>query len=284
MSSGRCFFRRLVIESLLARWAVDLHFAWIRISKAGRSEGERLTVVDAAPTLILRRSALRQVGLQSSLNGCSVVQKQSYTTTGVPPWRVLVDGYHQLRSVRQQARRIGPHVTNLLRDLDGIAASISSLTGLTLRGLRALEIGHGQVQVLIGYMASLGNDVTGIDLETMPQGLLDVAGYWRLYRRNGAMRALKTAGRELSGINRALRREFCRQRAISAWPAYRQMAMDATCLEFDTGSFDLVYSTDVFEHLPDPQAALREVRRVLRPQGRRALWVIWAGAASPCLR
>jgi hypothetical protein len=35
-SSGRCFFRRLVvIESLLARRAVDLHIAWIRISKAG---------------------------------------------------------------------------------------------------------------------------------------------------------------------------------------------------------------------------------------------------------
>jgi hypothetical protein len=34
-SSGRCFFRRLVIESLLARRPVDLHIAWIRISKAG---------------------------------------------------------------------------------------------------------------------------------------------------------------------------------------------------------------------------------------------------------
>jgi len=37
-SSGRCFFRRLVvIESLLALRAIDLHIYWIRISKAGRS-------------------------------------------------------------------------------------------------------------------------------------------------------------------------------------------------------------------------------------------------------
>jgi len=40
ISSGRCFFRRLVvIESLLALWAVDLHTGWIRISKAGDFAG-----------------------------------------------------------------------------------------------------------------------------------------------------------------------------------------------------------------------------------------------------
>jgi hypothetical protein len=38
ISSGRCFFRLLVIESLLARRAVDLHIDWIRISKAGHGD------------------------------------------------------------------------------------------------------------------------------------------------------------------------------------------------------------------------------------------------------
>jgi hypothetical protein len=37
ISSGRCFFRLLVIESLLARRAVDLHTDWIRISTAGQA-------------------------------------------------------------------------------------------------------------------------------------------------------------------------------------------------------------------------------------------------------
>jgi hypothetical protein len=42
ISSGRCFFRHLaVIDSLLARCAVDLHIRWIRISKAGQQEPAR---------------------------------------------------------------------------------------------------------------------------------------------------------------------------------------------------------------------------------------------------
>jgi hypothetical protein len=53
INSGRCFFRRLVVlESLLALWAVDLHIRWIRISKAGRQKkgckARYLKEVDAA--------------------------------------------------------------------------------------------------------------------------------------------------------------------------------------------------------------------------------------------
>jgi SAM-dependent methyltransferase len=38
-------------------------------------------------------------------------------------------------------------------------------------------------------------------------------------------------------------------------------------LPFADGSFDLVYSRYVFEHLPDPGEALREIARVLAPGG-----------------
>jgi SAM-dependent methyltransferase len=40
-----------------------------------------------------------------------------------------------------------------------------------------------------------------------------------------------------------------------------------TTLPFADGSFDVVMSFDVFEHIPDTDAHLREVRRVLRPGG-----------------
>jgi len=43
--------------------------------------------------------------------------------------------------------------------------------------------------------------------------------------------------------------------------------VDATSTHFPEGGLDLVLSSDVLEHVPDYQAALRETARVLRPGG-----------------
>jgi SAM-dependent methyltransferase len=48
---------------------------------------------------------------------------------------------------------------------------------------------------------------------------------------------------------------------------------DVCALPFADGSFDLVFATDVVEHVDDDLAALREIRRVLRPGGRALLTV-----------
>jgi ubiquinone/menaquinone biosynthesis C-methylase UbiE len=54
---------------------------------------------------------------------------------------------------------------------------------------------------------------------------------------------------------------------------------DAAHLTFEDASFDLVLSQNVFHHVPDWEAAVREVARVLRPGG----YFIWLDLAAPRL-
>ena len=54
-----------------------------------------------------------------------------------------------------------------------------------------------------------------------------------------------------------------------------------TRLAFDDPSFDLVYANFVVEHLDAPEAAFREWRRVLRPDG--ALVLLTSNQANPAL-
>jgi len=51
------------------------------------------------------------------------------------------------------------------------------------------------------------------------------------------------------------------------YPGVRFIAMDAQHLDFPDASFDVIVSSENFEHLPDQSSHLRELARVLRPDG-----------------
>jgi len=132
--------------------------------------------------------------------------------------------------------------------------------------LSMLEIGAGQLPRQTAYYAAR-HDVIAVDLDVVVRHSLDVTSYARMARQNGLSRVIKTAGRKAVGFDRAYQRETCRQLGLSRLPRWRTRQMDATALAFDDDSFDFIYSYDVFEHLPNPAAVVRESARVLRPGG-----------------
>lgn len=59
-----------------------------------------------------------------------------------------------------------------------------------------------------------------------------------------------------------------------AFPELKLLVGDAEQLPFPDQSFDAVISFETFEHLPDPEAALCEMARVLKPGGRMLVYAI----------
>jgi len=56
----------------------------------------------------------------------------------------------------------------------------------------------------------------------------------------------------------------------------RFVQADARAMPFPDGEFDAVWSIWVLEHVPNPEQALREIRRVLKPNGVAFLFPAWA--------
>ncbi len=81
----------------------------------------------------------------------------------------------------------------------------------------------------------------------------------------GAMlHTLAERGCRVSGVE--LRQDLMDE-ARRWYPDLPIQRVAGTDLPFPDGSFDVVISLDVFEHIPDSDAHLREVARVLRPGG-----------------
>ena len=152
-----------------------------------------------------------------------------------------------------------------LARLRRVEAAIGEETGIVLDDLDALDVGAGQLLLAMIYFGR-GNRVVGIDQNVIAQGFHPKV-YWDMLRTNGVQRLLKTLARKALGIDRRYRRRFQALLGVERVPPLRVLQMDAGELEFDSCSFDFVYSLLVLQHVQEPDAVLREVARVLRPGG-----------------
>jgi ubiquinone/menaquinone biosynthesis C-methylase UbiE len=89
--------------------------------------------------------------------------------------------------------------------------------------------------------------------------------------RGGFVRELARNGARVTGCDfsfSALRVARAKLDDVRGGVAATLVHGDAQCLPFADASFDLIVSCETIEHLPDVQAAIREMHRVARPGGK----------------
>jgi SAM-dependent methyltransferase len=153
----------------------------------------------------------------------------------------------------------------VLKQARDIEMRLERASGHSLADGKVLEIGAGQSLIQLTYFNVRAHAV-GIDTDAV-LNQASLADYVQMWRVNGSLRTLKTIARKALGVDAGIRQELKRQLAVEKLPRPRVLQMDAAAMSFSDESFDAVYSRAVFEHLLDPQAVLREVRRILKPGG-----------------
>jgi SAM-dependent methyltransferase len=142
---------------------------------------------------------------------------------------------------------------------------VAEHTGVKVENLKVLEIGPGQLLRYLRCWAA-NNDAVGIDTDIIPQGYR-VDDYVRMLRHSPAIRSVKTLARKALGGDLRFNQALARELGIQSLPRLSVLRMSATEMTFPDGSFDFACSYSAFEHIDNPEGAIAEVKRVLRPGG-----------------
>lgn len=157
---------------------------------------------------------------------------------GVPAGADPVDaidapGHHRTDLTKESESYTHGHHESVLRSHRARTAANSAafLLPHLREGMRVLDVGCGPGTVTVDLSERHGVEVVGVDAAA---GVLDAA-------------------RELAAAHPAANVSF-QQANVYALP-------------FEAGTFDVVYAHQVLQHLSEPVAALREMRRVAKPGG-----------------
>ena len=148
----------------------------------------------------------------------------------------------------------------------GLVADMSNYGIGAPRGLSVLDLGCGQRLASSLLLSAHGAVVTAVDQEYVLRSLgpREVVA---LARRSSPRRTVKTLVRKIV-FDKTYYDELTRLSGerldTHRVPVFQT---DACAMPFADGSFDLVVSNAVFEHIRDVPAAVSEVARVLRPGG-----------------
>jgi SAM-dependent methyltransferase len=172
-------------------------------------------------------------------------------------WSMLVYGL-------RKHRRFAAEHAQFYRDMIAITGPV--------RGRRVLEVGCGKMYWLSLLLHSDGALVTGIDTE-VPMPGRRLAKYRAIWRRNGLERAVRTLVWDwvfAPSYYAALEQETGMQLVHEGLDL---RTIDAAYASIPPASIDLVVSHEVFEHIADVGATLRELERLLKPTGRTYIYV-----------
>jgi SAM-dependent methyltransferase len=190
------------------------------------------------------------------------------TRRGLSATRRIAEGWRLLQATRGRPPR----------DYEGVLAELATFdelltrwTGTPLREARVFEVGFGARPYRLRALRAMGVDAMGVDVE-VPLVRGRPGEFLAMWRRNGLERAAKSLARHVLADRRderAFRSSLARRslRAGEVEPGRLIVGDAAECRP--PGSFDLVYSINVFEHVP--RAALERLVASmagwLRPDG-----------------
>jgi len=139
---------------------------------------------------------------------------------------------------RPAAPPVDPWIHSHVVEAPGRAAAFC---GDMMRGAKILNVGCGEMLMDFGLLNYGPASIMGLDVDDHPD--------WSLERLAAKISA---QGLHFPG-------DYARRLAYTCY--------GGTEIPFDDGAFDFIFSWSAFEHIPDMDAVLREMYRVLRPRG-----------------